>query len=318
MAYYSKKKFDDAIEEYQMAIHENSKMTKAHFGLGVAFIHTGFFRGAVLALTEALTLEPNFPEADFNLGIAHFHLKQHDKALTHLESAYAQNPNLQNLHFFLAQTYEALSRPDRALSSYKQALQTDADLRTHRALAALYRRRNDPQNAIKHYRAAVAVDTTNYEIRYELGVLYESQDDPTHAARTFRKALVLRPDNLALGFRLSDLLIRLQAFQDAVDLYNTILLKHHQTAQIYFNLGTLYDHLGDPTNAIQSYRQTTRLDPHFSNAHLNMAIDLLQQKQFKEALLAYEKFLETARDEATRNQVQQIVTRLRTALALPE
>lgn len=58
VAFYARARYQDAIDQYQLALQDWPGYTEAHFGLGVGFIKTGFNRGAILALQLAIQRKP--------------------------------------------------------------------------------------------------------------------------------------------------------------------------------------------------------------------------------------------------------------------
>ena len=172
VAFYAKGKYQDAAEEYQLAIQDHAGYREAHFGLGVAFIKTGFYRGAALALKRAIDLQPAYPEAYLNLGLAQAELGQEEKARTSFRTALSQDPDLQAAWYPLAQVLAALGKTDSSIAAYRKSLVV-RPYDAHVALAEHYRKIDDTEQLISHLRAATVADSSRYEPWVDLGGVLE-------------------------------------------------------------------------------------------------------------------------------------------------
>ena len=313
VAFYAKGSYQSAIESYQLAVQARPAFTEAHFGLGVAFIKTEFFRGAVLALGRALELRNIYPEAHYNLGVSYHRLGRHVDAIRHFGIARSQQPDLPGVDFPLGQAYERLGRPDSARAAYQSALAHrlfDANI----ALAGLAREERDTTAYAAFLEAATAADSTKHEPWIELGAVYDQGQRLEEAAGAYKKALALKKDHPGLVVKLAGVLARSGEYARARDLYKLVVEQEPSNNRAFYNLGVMYDALGDGDHAVVAYREAVLISPDFSDAHLNLAIDLFEMQRFREALKSYEALLALEIHENRRKQVTQIVSQLKAAL----
>jgi tetratricopeptide (TPR) repeat protein len=84
--------YDDAINEYQMALKITPNYAEAHNGLGKALQQENKYDDAVKQFQAAISIEPNFAEALNNLGIALEHIGQYDDAISDYRKALKLRP----------------------------------------------------------------------------------------------------------------------------------------------------------------------------------------------------------------------------------
>ena len=66
--------YEKTIPCFKRAMHKNSLIAEAYFGLGSAFSRLGRYQVAVELFKQALRMKPDFAEAHHNLGIIFFRI----------------------------------------------------------------------------------------------------------------------------------------------------------------------------------------------------------------------------------------------------
>ena len=115
-----------------------------------------------------------------------------------------------------------------------------------------------------------------------------SRGDYGEAQAAFQQATLDKPDNLVAHYNLGAALYRQGKFREATRAFQASLSRHSgktenalNSAHVHYNLGNAQFKAGDLTGAIESYRQTLRLDPQDADAQHNLALalQLLKQQQ---------------------------------------
>jgi protein O-GlcNAc transferase len=313
VAFYAKGLYQDAIEEYHLAVQDWPNYQEAHFGLGVAFIKTGFYRGAVLALQRAIELKPESPDAMLNLGIAHAALGRYSDAVSSYEASLAQDPAA-GAWYPLGVAHAAIGNQTASLEAYRRAT-ASAPYEANTALAGHYRSVGDISNALVHLLAAAEADLSRFEPWTGIGELHEAESAHLKAAEAYERALTLKTDHPGLPQKLAAVYSLAGLHEKAVVHYEAAAVVTPHNAQAVYNLAVSYDALGRHQEAIDRYRQSVQLQPDFADAHLNLAIDLMGKQDFAGALTAYEAYLSHAPSNARRDEVESIVAKLQAALA---
>jgi tetratricopeptide (TPR) repeat protein len=117
------------------------------------------------------------------------------------------------------------------------------------------------QKALHDFRSAAAVDRSDAVPYYEIGVLYQrTLHDSALAATAYKRALSLDPTYRSAMFDLA-IVDTPSAPQDALNLYNELLLRNPNDANVNFNLGLLLIVLKQPVPGHEALKKAVALDP---------------------------------------------------------
>jgi tetratricopeptide (TPR) repeat protein len=141
----------------------------------------------------------------------------------------------------------------------------------HINMGVLLAKRGHAQEAMDHFKAAVASKPDSYEAHYNLGRALEDAMRPTEAIDQYREALAIQP----------------------------------QHVPSLTNFGRMLEYFGKTDEAIAKYQQVLRLNPEYGPAHHNLGSILLVAGNLPEAIshleqaLQYRESVETYTNLAT-------------------
>ncbi len=196
-------KVDDAISEYNEALHLDPNNAMAYQLLGIASGWKGNVQEAQDYFLKANALDPNKADTHMNLGSTYAVQHNWDKALEHFRQAADLAPREPLYHYQLGTLYEALGRDVLAEESFKKAIHyfsnyEDAML----SLGALYEKLNRPQEALKYYKRAVKTKPGDFVARLRYGFLLMQQGQVETARQIIEQAFSItrfKADGLALN-----------------------------------------------------------------------------------------------------------------------
>lgn len=124
------------------------------------------------------------------------------EAVLALQEAVRLNPGLFEAHFRLGLGYESLGKREEAESAYKKAVEgykkylqdNDNDAEAHYELAQTYANLGHYSEAIREYREATRLKEDDPDIYYDLGVAHTKLAQYDAAAVAFSKSLEIDPD----------------------------------------------------------------------------------------------------------------------------
>lgn len=196
-------KVDDAISEYNEALHLDPKNAMAYQLLGIAAGWKGNVQEAQDYFLKANQFDPNKADTHMNLGSTYAVQRNWDKALEHFRLAADLSPREPLYHYQLGTLYEALGRDALAEESFKKALHYFANYEDAMlSLGALYEKLNRPQEALKYYKKAVKTKPGDFVARLRYGFLLVQQGQVALAREVIEQAFSIarfKADGLALN-----------------------------------------------------------------------------------------------------------------------
>ena len=174
---------------------EGGKIYTAHNNLGYAYESEGMFDNAIEQYELALRLYPGYAEAHNNLGVAYQEKGHYEKAMKEYKTALRLKPDYAEAHANLGNMYRLKGSATEAVKEYLEALALNPyDEKTHTNLGNMYLSRGLFAMAIRHYRAALRLKSDDATAHFNLGQAYLEKGEPGPARREFEAALRSKPD----------------------------------------------------------------------------------------------------------------------------
>jgi tetratricopeptide (TPR) repeat protein len=139
------------------------------------------------------------------------------------------------------------------------------------------------------------------------GAKRHPEDDLAEAGRNLQRALVIDERSVAAKSELALLYIarakalagaeRSQNLERAMGICLTVIRENPMYAPIRNTAGLVHFELGDDAAAVRDFQVATTLDPHYLDAHANLAAILLSLHQFSDAQRSYDRALSVRQDE---------------------
>jgi Flp pilus assembly protein TadD len=199
---------------------------------------------AAEAERECLAAETDEPStARFALGLLAKRRGKSNEALRSFSAAVEAAPAIPDNHNYLAWALQKLGELDHAEAEYREAMRLDPAYATPVSnLADIYLAKNDPVQAERYARQAIALMKEDAWAHNELGIALCKQQKSSECLAELREAERLDPDD---AFR------------------------HTQLGTILWNIGKCSD-------AVHEFQQATKLDPGNSYTHIKLLTLLLQ------------------------------------------
>jgi tetratricopeptide (TPR) repeat protein len=202
-----------------------------------------FIDEAVVSLRKALLTghNPLIRDLYYVLGKAYYH-KGHfymDSAILYLDAALRSGYGPGDAYEYLGLAYSQLTRYDKSVEVFLKAMKTNHSDALYMTVAQSYIHMND------------FPDAENYL---------------TQAINSTRDVTVEEKSRFLLG----DIYVKQKAYQKAIDQYTSILTKNTDSADAYYNLGLLYQEMGDTVRARAEWRKAIRLEPTHAGARLHL------------------------------------------------
>ena len=125
-----------------------------------------------------------------------------------------------------------------------------------------------------------------------LGEAYDALGDYEQAIREFRAALALNPNYVFALNNLGNVYGKLQQYRRAAEYFERVLQLDPDYAPAHYNLARAYQALNRPDEALAHYRQAIERVPYFEEALFNYALLSLQTGRAKEAVTHFQRFIQ--------------------------
>ncbi len=255
---HNQENWQEAEKYYRQTLKLNPQFVMAYNNLGNVLGAQGKIQEAISQYQQSIKLQPDYAEAHYNLGNALREQKNYEPAKTSYQLAINYQPDLVPAYFNLGITLEALEQLPEAEEAFKQALVQEPKLsEAHMHLAKLAKERKDLATEEKHLRMAL-------NLRKNDGI-----------AHTLLINLVAQGKS-----------------QEAISLVEEKIAQFPEDAESFYNLGTLYNQLGQYEKALTYLHKALELDPKLTMAYQNLAFAYSQQSQFTEVIRAQQKAIE--------------------------
>ena len=204
--YLKRRQYTKALDAFQTAQKMDANLAMGWYGQGEVYHRQDKCDQAVPLLQKATDLDKKFPEAQLALGECLTDLKKVDAALAALNPGTKWGPKWRP-RFLVAMGYAEQSRDSlRSAGVYFTQAREESpnDPIPHRALGDFYMKsRGIAELAIPEYEAAVALDTSDVELRYSLaqGLFYGQryQEALEHYRWVVQRDPDFPPGQLGLG-----------------------------------------------------------------------------------------------------------------------
>src|SRR5256885_72762 len=185
--------------------------------------------------------------------------------------------------YWLARTYQALGA-----EAYARLQESFPDSwRTHQLRAEGYALREDLDDALKEFHAALQLRPNEAELHEGLGELYLGNHTDEKAQSELDRALALDPSRTHALYLLGRLYVQKRENEKALSYLQRALRLQPDLAEASSLLGTAYVRLGQFANAIPKLEKAAPID-HYGNVHyqLYLAYRKLGQAELAQKALA--------------------------------
>lgn len=285
------------------------------------------------AIETGLEYFPDSPE--ILLKKAEFLAKQNYtleamKILNDIESKLHNNPD-----FLLAKgdIYAQMGLSDQAITEYLKILKTDYPNKEliYNIIGSEYLMQNKFQEAIHYLKKSAEINSVNNPALYKIYFCYGELDklhdcieyfqsiidespfnseawlymsfcyfdlkDFENALESINFALAINPSDLLIVLKKSDILKKLNRYDEAIELLKDTLDKDVQNGYLSNILAETYNEVGDYQNAAHYFHQSLHLNSKDSRAWLGLAESYLHLSQDNEAISCIQQALQHSNDD---------------------
>ena len=204
-----------------------------------------------------------------------------------------KNPDCWMAHYNLGIVLSEQEEPDQAIEHYRQAVALRPDYaEAHYNLGRLLVHLGQLNDAVAHYERAVAINPGDAEAQNNLGVTLYGMGRADDAIAHYRKALAIRPDYAEASCNLASALIAKGDLDGAIARYTACLAAVPDQEEAQYNLASALLRKGRVDEAIIQYQKVLAMHPESADAHANLGSALLARRRIQDAMAEYTKALQ--------------------------
>ena len=221
-----------------------------------------------------------------------------DAARAAYERAIVAAPDRASAQLRLGMLWVRLGNSDAAVTPLRNAIRLEPDNpRAHAYLGAALRQLNDPTGAKIAFESAWALQPNDGRLAMDVALSRRGDGDLPGAVEAAVVAAAALPDEPAAHLLLGELLLdrpdSAALFRAPASFRRAIALQPHNVGH-YAALAEAYDEVGLPEEAERALRDPLALDGSQPSLHFNLAVTLIRQQRYREALDAADKSLRLA------------------------
>ena len=307
LASFGLRRLDDALKYAMQAVSARPKDPKPHVALSIILAERGDFRGASDAIGAAISIDDKFGPAYANRAILGVRGREYDKALQDLERAVQLEPRNGEFLVHLGAVYQkklfSLLQPDvvaigggteihyvpherlyrlrneernllhRATVCYEKALKLGANVPDNLLLgvnlAECYYMQKEYKKAEEIYQQIKVKDERHYPYQ-GLGDVYFFTGRFKQALRCYRRLMQVHGENAHAHNLVARALTELRRPEKAVDHLKTAIELEPHDPRYKFNLGLLYEAMGQLSLAQETFEQLQRTNQLLPEVHYRL------------------------------------------------
>jgi protein O-mannosyl-transferase len=206
-----------------------------------------------------------------------------------------KNPGCWMAHYNLGIVLTERGEADQAIDHYKRAVALRPDYaEAHYNLGRLLVEQGQLDEAIAHYERAAAINPADAEAQNNLGVTLLGIGRADDAIAHYQKALEIRPDYAEASCNLASALIAKGDLDGAIARYTACLTVIPDQEEAQYNLASALLRRGRTDEATVQYQKVLQMHPQSADAHANLGSVWLAEGRVRDAMAEYTKALQNS------------------------
>ncbi len=259
--------YQQAAQDYETAISQNSKDELAHYGRGVALFESQpkDLAGAVSEFTTAISLNSKYVDAYNGLGLAYRAQGNLPEAEKAFRSALDVSANFPAALLNLAEVLAAQQKWEESLVYYKRWAEPSVNRRWTEAL--------------EHYNHGATVKNDSAVAWEGSGLAHYKNNDWDGAIADYRRSLEFKNDSVGAFVGLGDSFGQEGNWPKALEAYNKANSLKPDDPGILLDRGLAYDGMGERKEARADYAAAIKLNHKYEIGYYDLAhVNLLQHR----------------------------------------
>lgn len=249
---YKNKQYDSAVKHFWRLARMDtiSKFPKVYRYLGDSYLKLDKPDSAQYVFEQGMKKYPDDAYLHRMVGFLQAQREQTDMAISQYEKVVELEPESEDDWKQLAVLYVKADRVEDAIAAYDKVLQLNPDdIDSQKNKTALIASTGDIEAVIQEKEKIRVQDSTNAQVRYDLGKLYFDQSEFEKSIERFKEFLQLTPGDVGAMEYLATAYQRLEKYRQAIGEFKKILDIEPQNKKAMAEISRSYRGLGNFTSA---------------------------------------------------------------------
>jgi len=306
-----KMSMDDAIDQFSKAIELDPDFDKAYIQRAIAYSKLKEYKKAAQDFDRAIVFNEKDGELYYLSGFCYYQLGENQVALDRLSSAIDLKNNFQEAYQERSVVLMDLRRYQEALEDCRKSLKIKEDEKGYFNLAQVYEKLEMYPEAEEAYRRSIEENPRVVETHFSLARMLYVTEDFSDASISINQVLQLDPLNLEGILLQSQILAGQKNYPKAIEVLSMASIEYPDEPRVFRQRGDYYRAMNQAANAVTDYTRAIELDPGMADVYYKRAGAYEVTRDYKEALLDYEKLLAMSRFDGTAQRLhEQAVLRM--------
>jgi tetratricopeptide (TPR) repeat protein len=264
--------YAEAIKFYQRSFALNPAVPGLRLNLGLALFKAGEYRETIEDLDPLLMAQPDDQRLTILIGMSQYGLGHFAEASLLLQRASGRDPQNLSLLLNLAHSCLLSNQYPCVIDAYHRLIALNAesaevDMLVGEALDEM----NDPEGALREFRAAVAAGPKEPNVHFGLGYLLWKRGQYAEAAQEFQAEIANDAHHVQAMLYLADAKMQMNQLDEARPLLQQIEKTDPEIAMQHVDLGIVYGDEDRKQDAQAEFETAVKLAPKNVNAHYRLA-----------------------------------------------
>jgi len=251
-----KGKLDEAVTAFEKA-YEIEKIDDVRVAIGNLHMRLGNDKEASKWLKEGLG-DGAKPEVVYNYAVSLMREKKFHAAIPSLRTVTRERPEMVQGWVALAQCLQTTKQYSKAIEPFEKALELKPDPKLAFHLGSVSRKAKNYDKAIAAYQKALELDPGYVKARYNLSLTFMDTKSYEEAVESFDKMVEQDGESYRAYYSQGLSYYYLGRYDEALEAFD-YAMEFKETANLFNNIGLVYDKLGNKKQTAVWYKKAQAL-----------------------------------------------------------